>query len=105
MLCTSQWRGGKEKGKERAHNTRWPKDLEKCGNILLSVAERYFVVTAFNTSGRILINELARTQKISFPVWVARDLAEEYFMAELGLPVRVLHEGAPPALEMKAMSR
>lgn len=63
LLCTSWKRRRKEKGKERAHNIRWPEDLGKSGNNRFSVAERCSVVTAFNTSGRIFTGELERTQK------------------------------------------
>lgn len=41
--------------------------------------------------------------KISFPGQEACVLAEKYFMAKLCLPMWILHGGALPVLEMKAM--
>lgn len=62
------------------------------------------MVISFKKSGRIFINrEVARMTKISFPGQEACVLAEKYFMANLCLPMWILHGGALPVLEMKAM--
>lgn len=63
------------------------------------------MVTSFNKSGRIFINEIVSMQKISFPGQEACVLAEKYLMEELCLPMWILHGGALPVLEMKAMGR
>lgn len=56
LCCARQSREeGRKRGK-REQTTLTGQKTEKSGNILLSVAERYFVVTAFNTSGRIFMS-------------------------------------------------
>lgn len=61
------------------------------------------MIISFNKSDRIFINEMARMQKITFPGQEGCALAEKFLMEKLCLPVWILHGGALPVLERKAM--